>query len=52
MTWSLVITISLTIVITLLAMGWIWAENKPPTRTKARTKASNDYFQNEGIEEE
>lgn len=52
MTWSLVITISLTIVITLLAMGWIWAENKTPTRPKAGTKASNDYFQNEGIEEE
>ncbi|WNM58928.1 hypothetical protein [Candidatus Nitrospira allomarina] len=52
MTWSLAITISLTIVITLIAMGWIWAENKPPTRPKARTKASNDYFQNEGIEEE
>ena len=52
MTWSLAITISLTIVITLIAMGWIWAENKPPTRPKARTNSSNDYFPNKGIEEE
>ena len=52
MAWSLVITISLTIVITLIAMGWIWAENKPPTRPKAGTNASNKYLQNERIEEE
>ncbi len=52
MTWSLVIIGSLTILITLIAMGWIWAENKPRTLPKGRPKASNDYFPNKEMEEE
>lgn len=51
MTWSLVIIGSLTAVITVVALGWIWAESKPRTFSKARPKDSNGYAPNEGMEE-
>lgn len=51
MTWSLVIIGSLTAVITVVALGWIWAESKPRTFSKARPKDSNGYVPNEGMEE-
>jgi hypothetical protein len=52
MTWSLVIIGSLTILITLIAMGWIWAENKPRILSKGRAESSNAFVPNESMEEE
>ena len=52
MTWSLVIFGSLTVLISVVSIWWIWAESKPGTLFKGRSEASNGYIQNEGMEEE
>jgi hypothetical protein len=52
MTWSLVIIGSLTALISLVALGWIWAESKPRTLPKGRSKTSHDYAPPEAVEKE
>jgi hypothetical protein len=51
MTWSLVIIGSLTAVITVVALGWIWAESKPRTFLRGKSEPSNGYVPKEGMEE-
>lgn len=52
MTWSLILFGGLTILITVVALVWIWAESKPGTIFKGRSDASNGIVSHQGMEKE